>query len=595
MKSIIRTAALAMATAFVLAVCGCATTAEQRAGCPPRIETQFEIRGLDAFLDSIDRLPLPNLSPRQLRTMFEQLGLGIAGISPFKITDTKGTAPIRIIVWKLPVFRGASGLIFDIPAAGGNPSGVIGKIAATGVFKPRKLDSKDAAILPAGARRFHSPALKRNLLVVPHGNRVALMDISDISPASALRLLEEAPPVLAEGTLAIAPYPGTLMDTMAGWTFAVTSVEECSVGFGIDDANRLRTSISLRPRPGKPLARLVSTVSAPSSPLAGTLLFPSTLAALSVRYSLDGLSDEELLPVYTARTDFSGYVRGFAGQHGKPGNKQREALARTQLALQRLVGCETTAAVFPGNAAVPLPWAVLFTDLPSPDVLDALPSCLASFLSARLDLLKAMAPSPDIAALVGKLDLGIEFAGERTVRGIPVRTYALRASNPDNPGQRSDILTFDAATVGGALLLGHLPGAALDNVLSTLAAGKTSRGPLSALPAFSQIAGGVPRDAATGFIRGRPVLKNLLPAARNLVQTIAEEWSLDTSGFPSDDEFDASLSELPDFTLTYSCCWLPGENRMSSTITLPMDDVKAVADFFCKSGKAQPTPSHGRR
>lgn len=592
MTSKIRTAAaLAIASAFLLAVCGCATTAEEKAGCPPRIDTQIEIRGLDAFFASVDRLSLPNTTPNQLRAMFRQMGTAIAGVSPFELIDTTGTAPIRIISWSFPVPRGKSGLILDLPAAGGDPAAVIDKIAASGAFKSRKLSREEAAVLPAGTRRFHSPARKKTLLVLPHDDRVALMDISVLSPASALRLLEEAPPVFAEGTLAIAPYPAQFMKSVSTWHFVARSVEELSVGLGIDGANRIRADISMRPRPGTSLARLASTVSAPASPLSGAILFPSAIAAFSGRCSLDGLSDDELLAIYNARTDLSVSLQGFAGRYAMSGEKNRAALARTRLALQRLVGCETTAAVFPGNASVPVPWAVLLTDLTAPDALDAFPSQFESFLAARLDYLKASAPSADIASLLDKLDLGIEFAGERTVRNIPVRTYALRASNPDNSGQRIDIATFDAASAGGALLLGNLPGAALDNVLAVLAAGKTSRGPLPALPAFSKTYGEVPRNAAAGYIRLRPILKNLLPAARNLLQTMAEEWSVDASGFPSDDAFASTLAKLPEVNLAHSICWLPEENRLSSTIVLPLADVQAAVDFFRSSVRSASSES----
>lgn len=593
MKSHIRAAALVMAAAFALSVCGCATTADQRTGRLPRIETQIEIRDLDALLESIDRLSLPNTSPQQLRTTFLQIGLAIAGVSPFDVVETAVYEPLRIIVWSIPGRRGGSGLILDFPAIGGNTDFVLGKIGASGVYMPRKLGAREAAALPAGARQFHSPALKKTLLALPRGNHVALLDITDLSPASALRLLEEAPPVRAEGFLAIAPNPETLVDNMADRPFAARSVDEFSVGLGIDDEDRLRVSISLSPRPGTPLARLASTVSAPVSPLAGAVLFPSAVAALSVRYSLDGLSDDELLPVYRARTDLSAFVRELAGQGERRVAGHRDALARTQLDLHRLVGCETTAAVFPGTAAVPVPWAILLTDLPSRVAPDEFPPRLEAFLDARLDLLKAVAPSADIASLIGKLGLGIEFAGERTILDIPVRTYALRASNPDNPGQRIDIATFDAAFADGALLLANLPRPALDRVLATLSAGKTSRGPLTALPAFSETAGEAPRNAAAGYIRFRPFLKNLLPAARNLLQATAEEWSMDTSGFPSAEEFDSTLSKLPEVTLAHSCSWLPRENRLSTTVTIPLGDIQAAIKFFRKA--ASPSSSASRR
>jgi hypothetical protein len=401
--------------------------------------------------------------------------------------------------------------------------------------------------------------------------------------------------VLAEGTLAIAPNPETLVDNLSDRQFAASSVDEFSVGLGIDETDRLRVSISLSPRPGTPLARLASTVSAPTSRLSGTVLFPSALAALSVRYSLDGLSDDELLPIYRARTDLSAFARELAGQGERRVAGHRDALARTQLALHRLVGCETTAAVFPGTATVPVPWAILLTGLPSRVSPDELPSRLEAFLDARLDLLKAVAPSADISSLIGKLGLGIEFAGERNVLDIPVRTYALRASNPEDPGQRIDIATFDAAFAEGGLLLANLPGAVLDRLLATLSAGKSLRGPLTALPAFSETAGDAPRNAATGYIRFRPLLKNLLPAARNFLQATAEEWSMDTTGFPSADEFDSTLSNLPEVTLAHSCAWIPGENRLSTTITIPFGDVQAAIKFFRKYASSSSSASRGRR
>ena len=594
MKSNIRAAVLVMAAAFALSVCGCATTADQRTGRPPRIETQIEIRDLDEFFESIDRLSLPKTSSKQLRAQFRQMGLAIAGISPFDVVDTAVYEPLRIIVWSVPGRRGGSGLILDFPAIGGNTDLVFRKIGVSGVYAPRKLGAKEAAALPAGARQFHSRALKKTLLALPRGNHVALLDITDLSPASALRLLEEAPPLRAEGTLAIAPKPETLVDNRSDGPSAARSVDEFSVGLGIDDADRLRVSISLSPHPGTPLARLASTVSAPASRLAGAVLFPSAVAALSVRYSLDGLSDDELLPVYRARTDLSAFARELAGQGARRVSGHRDALARTQLGLHRLVGCETTAAVYPGTATVPLPWAVLLTDLPTRGTLDEFPSRLEDFLNARVDLLKAVAPSADVASLIGKLDLGIEFAGERTVLDIPVRTYALRASNPEKPGQRIDIATFDAAFADGALLLANLPGPALDRVLATVAAGKTLRGPLTALPAFSETAGKAPRNAATGYIRLRPFLKNLLPAARNLLQAAAEEWSMDTSGFPSADEFDSKLSKLPEVTLAHSCSWLPRENRLSTTVTIPLGDIQAAIKFFRKSASPSTSASRGR-
>jgi hypothetical protein len=593
MTSKIRFATLVTAAAVALAVCGCATTAEQRTGRPPRIETQIEIRGTDNLLGSIDRLSHPKMSSSQLRAMFRQMGIAVAGVSPFDVIDTASAEPVRIIVWTVPGRRGGSGLIVDFPAKGGNPDFVLRKIGGSGVFMFQKMDSQDAAVLPAGARRFHSPALKKTLIVLPRGKRVALLDITDLTPASALRLLQEAPPVLAEGTLAVAPNPETLVNNPTDRSFAARCVDGFSVGLGIDEADRLRIGISLQPRPGTPLARLASTVSAPASPLSASILFPSAIAALSVRYSLDGLSDGELLPIYRARTDLSAFARELAGQGARRIAGHRDALAGTQLALQRLVGCEMSAAVFPGNAAVPVPWAILLTDLPSSDELGDFPARLEAFLDARLDLLKAVAPTRDIASLIDKLGLGIEFAGERTVRNIPVRTYALRAGNPEAPGQRIDIATFDAASAGGTLLLGRLPGAALDRVLAVLAAGKTSRGPLTALPAFSETAGEVSPNAAAGYIRFRPLLQNLLPAARNLLQATAEKWSMDTSGFPSDGEFDSTLSKLPEVTLAHSCAWLPGENRLSTTITIPLADVKAVIEFFRKS--AAQSSSGGRR
>lgn len=614
METPIRSAALAIAAALAVAASARTTSPVPPDTSPDAlaVAAQFAIRGYDDCFAIIDRFT--DSGSARVKSLIAGMGAALTGINPFDLVDTAYPATARAILYLAPG-RTEPGAVFDFPAAAGDPVAALDKLAAAPepfALVPVELSERAASRLPDGARIFrpHSPAKDGKdprILFFPHDKNVAMVFMSSrggANPGQIARCLAHTPAPSVPGAvkfeIRLDPFLATFRDnetpSAAAWKALVRDFpfNLVACGLGLDGSDNLRIDCAVHARPGHPFAEAFAAASAPSSPLANAILFPDALAAGSGRFS--DASQMEAAMDWTLR--FQEYLFARLAEADaevpfpftySPDAARAQYLAGT--ALVRLLGPECNWAVLPAADGVAAPWAVLaFPDDPAA-ALDALPAhlgdCLDTLLAATLDATQGMMPEEDAEETRGtaaRLAPRIELDAERTVRDIPLRTFALRITDTD-AGRTIDLATFDAAAAGPALYLGRLPDSTLSGVLDDLTAGATARGPVPVMPAVAALDTILASpNAAAGYARLVPLARTLLAALRGRLETIAGtcggEDAAPDAIFPVDsDALDGALADaeaLFDGTVAWTQEWIPAIGRLSASFAIPAADVRAA-------------------
>ena len=602
MTSTIRTAAFALAAgASILSACRASVSvpnAVSAAEAAPVVFAQLEIRGLDAFFDTVDRIAAPYAPAGQAKAMLTGMGGASLGVNPFDLIDGNGT--VRVVVYGVD---NDMDVLLDFPAAGGDVSGVLGKLEG---FLPAAA-VPDGVALPEGALSLHdgnfAPAV-----FIPRGERIVLVphsafehDIRDT--AGVLAVLDSAPSLPAAGAWAAAidfdavrtcissdktGGPGTqLLDMLDQADFPVRSI---AFGLGLDGTDRLRGDFSVELRPGTPHARMAESFGTPASPMANAILFPDALAAASCRQVTSVFDDGELRDFFGRQFDANFLAVSLAADDdGAPLPAEvRTALVSAYMALFRLLGDEWAFVFLPGENGEEGGSAgiLAFPENPAA-VLDALPERFAETVSAFAEAVNAAAG--DGNEVDGEVLPRLELRGELELRSrtppadgqdaeprtVQVKRYALRGGGAGQDAA-SDSGSFEAAAVGTALYLGSLPGERRDRLLDELAAGKTGKGPVASMPAFADAYGDAPADAACGFVRLRPALRALLPRIKAFAEAVGDDGSAFDPAFSNAISAFASAPGLPDITLALSQRWIPGDGRFSTVLSVPLADLHAA-------------------
>ncbi len=579
MKSTIRNAVFAIAAAFAM-------VPTVRADGPAAV-AQVEIRGLDALFAAADRIAAPYVPAGQAKGMF--IGACSArAVNPFEVVDGEGT--VRCVVYGVD---DDWDVLFDLPAAGGDAAGALGKLAEA----LPAADVPDGIVLPEGALSLHSGGFSLSgTLCIPRGERIALVphsafahDVRDVD--GALAVLDAAPDVPAGGVLAAAVdfeavlpllakcRAGTsgarMRERLSDSTFPARAL---ALGIGLDEANRFRTDWSVAYVPDSPQARHGSGIGAPVSPLANAILFPDAVAAGTYHWELSGISDDELRAVLNGKNGLASVV----GEDDPRTAAVRDALAAAYIPFLRMLGDEYAVAYLPAGEGEGAGGSALLAFPADPQAaLDGVPGCFNGMIGAFADFLRSAADDdddvPDVVDALSRLR--VESAGERSVRETSVRRYVVRLEGEGETPAR-DYGAFEAAAAGPALYLGTLPDGRLGDVLADLAAGHTAKGPVAAMPAFAAAYGEAPEGAACGYVRLRPALRAILPALRNLMRAMGTD-EIELKDLVNPVSFALSLDGhpyLPDITLASTQRWMPEDARMESIVSMPLSDLHAAID-----------------
>lgn len=575
MTSPIRTAVLAIAAAFAIAVPARAEA--------PAVVAQVEIRGLDAFFGAVDRIAAPYAPAGEAKGMLTGMGTASVGVNPFELIDGAGT--VRVVVYGVDDDMDA---LLDFPAAGGDVAGVLGKLQEA---LPAAEVPEDV-VLPEGALSLSNGSFA-STICIPRGERIALVphsafahEIRDVD--GVLALFDAAPTVPAEGVLALAIDFGEVLkcasaaradspaaklrDFLSSSDFPVRAI---ALGLGLDGADRFRSDVSVTLVPGTPHARLVETIGAPASPLANAILFPDAVAAASCRQVTSIFTDDELRDFFVRQFDSNLFAASLTvGDDESPiPDGVRDAMFSAYAAVFRLIGDEYAAVLLPseegdatGNAGI-----LAFPENPQ-ETLDGLPGRVNGAVAGLVEAIRAATDDEDDGNL-----FRIELSGERMVQNTSVRSYLLRIDDAEEDTTRT-IGSFDAAALGPALYIGTLSEDRLSEVLADLSAGETAKGPVSTMPAFAEAFGEMPADASCGYIRLGTVLRAVLSRLEALAGAAGED-GIDFGGFIAD-------SDIPDVTLATAQRWIPAGGRLDTTVSMPLADLHAAVDAIAKAAIA---------
>ncbi len=585
MKSTIRTAVSAAAAAFAMIL-------PARAAAPAAV-AQVEIRGLDAFFGAIDRIAAPYAPAGQAKAMFTGMGTAALGADPSEIADGKGT--VRAVVCSSE--RNDWAVVLEYPAAGGDSAASVGKMA--GALPADGLP--DGLVLPEGAVALRNGGSLT--IAVPRGDRIALVRSDALRNGiggvdGALALLDAAPAVRAEGVLAAAIDFDALRQAVAGARTGSSGamleeflsrpdfpIRSTALGLGLDGADRFRTGIAVESVPGTPQARIAATVGAPASPLANAILFPDAVAAGATRQALSRFTDRDLRAFFSSPSFMGGLDA--EEDEGEQETVLREAFVSAYIAFCRLIGDEHAMALFPAEDGDGAGSSALLAFPEDPQgALDGLPECFRGMVSAVAEAAGLVAAEEEeededgedgAAELADGLEgIRLEAAGERMVEGIAVRRLVLRFEG-DGVVPSRELGEFDAAAVGPALYLGTLPEGRLGEVLAELAAGKTAKGPVAAMPAFAAAYGPAPAGASCGFVRLRPALRAILPRLEALLETLAGDDADEAAELlPEGLSAFAANPDLPEMTLAVVQRWNPDGGRLESVVSMPLADLHAA-------------------
>ena len=614
-KAVLLTAVLSFtlaARATPTAPSATAPSVAERLAAAPTVIAQVEIRGLAPLLSAAERIASPALPAGQLTGMLNGMSAAMLGADPFAFLG-RTDAPIRLIYSTSPG-TGAPHLLLDLPVANGDHSAFFDRLSA--VWTTGDLPVADVNDLPPDVRVFQVPVADDSYLTgfLPHGDRMAVFPFGHegLPPSDVAGFLASVPPPSVEGQLAVrvnlAPLatalakqlPDFLDDLHASQlqvdqlleTLSRNPTTACEYGIGLDSADRLRLSYAADLRPGSATARIYTGIGAPASPLPNAILFPDALAAFSERSSTP--TEEDLSAWLAEQIDCNPAAATDPKAHTLLDKWGSRAVA-LGAALYRHHDGDLSFALLPPAPGTACPWALCLSSPDAPAFLDALPALvnddiafLFELVPGYLELLDDTLPTDAIPPIdPSAIDLRLRPAGERTVLGIPVRTFALVLADT---GKQRDytLFAFDAAAAGPALLLADLPEETLASALSDLSSGATGRPVLANLPAFAEAYGPAAPDAAAAYVKLVPVAQTVLRATLSRIDELARRQRAADAveGTVPDNDFFGNLpprlrafldaENLPDLTFATTERTLPGTTRVVDTVSLPLSDLHAL-------------------
>lgn len=544
----------------------------------PTILAQLEIRGVAPLFSQATRLLAPFVPP-------EQIDAGIQGFlseaSPIDLLSLVGRSssdPIRAILYQKPD-ADEPGLILDLPAANGDTNAFFDTLARSCADAP--IPPAVASRLPASARIYRLPfpvaGDDSRVLFLPHGHRVTAWPLGlrgGIQPIQAARLVASAPALDVEGVIAIRANLEALsaLATSGRGIFAEIPADtghtiglalpatDYAIGFGLDDANHLRLDNAYALASGTPIAKYFSTIAAPA-PFVGAILHPDAIAA-AAQHSDTSLIDKTLLadlldPIAHEEPAFQDLITSFAG-----------LLARTAAAFD---GDDSAWAIYPPADGKALPWVACTARPEGLDSLDILSDRFSALATDTIALggqfLQTIEGNDLDMPVLEDINPLIEPIADRSIADVDVRTYVIRAPYHDDDTITYDLLTFDAALAGPALVLASLPDARLSEILAALAHDAPARPGLAALPAFHAAYGQPPQNASAVVIQLLPLLRGIAEKARSVDET--RDYAEAAAPF---------LSATDGISLPLAAVVRPGSTPGSihETLSLPLPDLHSV-------------------
>lgn len=574
----------------------------------PTVILQLEIRGLAPLLSAAERIASPALPAGQLTGMLNGMSAAMLGADPFVFLG-RTDAPVRAILYGIPG-TDFPGILFDLPVADGDHAAFFDRLSA--VWTAGDLPEADADALPSAARTFQISFADTCTTYLtgflPHGDRMAVFPVSHggLPPSDVAGFLSSVAPPSVEGQLAVrvnlAPLATALSNVLSNFagnlrtgrnrleqvleTLVRNPVTACEYGIGLDSSDRLRISYVSDLRPGSATARIYTGIGAPASPLPNAILFPDALAAFSEHSSTP--TEADLSAWLAEQIDCNPAAATDPRAHTLLDKWGSRAVA-LGAALYRHHDGDLSFALLPPAPGAACPWALCLSSPDAPAFLDALPALvnddiafLFELVPGYLELLEDSLP-PDAIPHIdpSTINLRLVTAGEHTVLGIPVRTFALVLTDT---GKQRDytLFAFDAAAAGPALLLADLPEETLASALSDLSTGATGRPALADLPAFAEAYGPAASDAAAGYVKFVPVVQTILRATLSRIDRLRDTDT--TEGVAPDNGFSDNLpprlltfldaENLPDLTLAATEHSLPATTCITTTVSLPFADLQ---------------------
>jgi len=575
--------------AAAIAVAANAQTPARQPAPAPSIVAQLEIRGIAPLFEQTSRLLAPFVPPQQVDAAVKDFLSGSGPLDFLALVGADSAEPIRAVVYSKP---GADkpGVMIDLPAANGDIDAFFDVIASSCAAAP--IPEAVAAHLPPAARMYRLPdSIVGNdsdtrVLFLPHGSRVAVWPLAlrgGVQPVQAARLVSQFPPIGVEGAIvaradlaALAEFAGSARGSFIDVAtdaadFRDLPFTDYAVGFGLDAANRIRFDNAYLLRDGTAFSRFYSTLGTPA-PFVNAVLAPDAVAA-AVHHADSSLAgktffDEVLDAMDDDFDEFKNFLTGMTGLVQQ---------------MADLYGNDSAYAVYPPADGNTLPWAACTARGEALDSLDTLSDRFSALAHGVLDLAAAFAERTG-ASGIDALNIRIDPTGDRTVADTAVRSYTVRATDPDD-GTTHDLLTFDAALAGPALVLANLPDNRLSDIVSALA-GDAARPGIDSLPAFTAAYGDLPPDACASVIQ-------LIPLLRGIV-TKAKEFPLPPN---FDQSFAPFLDATKDIALPLAVVIRQGDapGAIHETLSLPLSDLHATINALLPlaMGGAGASPSAG--
>lgn len=483
----------------------------------PAVLAQFEIRGLAPLVGQAARIAAPFLPPEQLEGLVKGFLSTACPVDLLSLVGDTSADPVRVALYAKPDGK-ECGAFFDFPAAGGDTAAFFDVIART--CASSSVPAAVAAHLPLDARIYRLPDPSGlddpRILFLPHDGRVAAFPLGfrgGVSTVQAAGLLPALSEIAADGVLAVrfdaeafaglaAQNPAAL--PAAADSFRNLAATSVSFGIGLDDADRLRFDQTCALRPGSAYAAYFSTVGAPA-PFVNAVLFPDALAA-----SVERADRSHAAAI--AEEIFSAALSGGDDPATRAVLDFCREFSALLPSLSSLSGTDTASALYPPAPGKPFPWALCTT---RPEGVET-PADFATRVNADAETVLALAARavesfPDRDALPALPAFALEPRGERTVADAAVQTFALRMIPADgSEAEPRDLLSFDVALAGPALVLADLPDDRLSDVLSALAPDAPARPGIDALPAFAAAYGPVPPDASAFCVKLAPLIRSVL-------------------------------------------------------------------------------------
>lgn len=544
----------------------------------PTILAQLEIRGVAPLFNQAARILAPVVPPQQVDAAVKEFFSGACPIDLLSLVGLTSSDPIRAVLYSKPD-ADEPGLILDLPAANGDIDAFFDVIARSCPSSP--IPPAVGARLPSSARIYRLPfpiaGDDTRVLFLPHGNRVAAWPLAlrgGVQPIQAARLVASAPSPAVEGVIAIRANLEALsaLATSGRGIFAeipadtghtiglALPVTDYALGFGLDDANHLRLDNAYALASGTPIAKYFSTIAAPA-PFVGAILHPDAIAA-AAQHSDTSLIDKTLLaelldPIAHEEPAFQDLITSFAG-----------LLARTAAAFD---GDDSAWAIYPPADGKALPWVACTARPEGLDSLDILSDRFSALATDTIALggqfLQTIEGNDLDMPVLEDINPLIEPIADRSIADVDVRTYVIRAPYHDDDTITYDLLTFDAALAGPALVLASLPDARLSEILAALAHDAPARPGIAALPAFHAAYGQPPPNASGVVIQLLPLLRGIAEKARSVDET--RDYAEAAAPF---------LSATDGISLPLAAVVRPGSapGSIHETLSLPLPDLHSV-------------------